>query len=243
MLTALALTGCTHGGDAQAREVAAEIAGYDGVLDAEGDAVTEYDSVLSLTIDLDPELGDDELVALVHRIEERSQRSGWSQQWNLYRLGDDRAYANTMGENALAVLVGIRADPAYTEAYAGGGGEGVRGSFFVAGPPVDELLGHYHHLVELAEDAGGVQTNLQFTAATAEGDVTVSGTYLVAPEGAVAELQALMQEFAIDRAWALALETDAQLLNVWVADADVQAAVETRAAEQQLVDVRVYVTE
>ena len=239
----LTLAGCFGGkDDAAASEVADWIAEQDGVTSATGEALSEYDTILSLDVGIEPEISDDDLVDLAHLIDDHAAHAGWSQYQIGYHLAEDRAFASLGGDATLQVFLAIR-HLSYTQAFARGGGEGSKGFFYISQPTSDGLENELQGLVDIAHDVGGIQSNLEFTAASDDGLFTVSGTYDEAPTAAAAEWRSLAETHRFDKVWALAIETGAQILNVWVPDAETQAAVQAEAALQNEVDVRVYLTE
>jgi hypothetical protein len=239
----VSLSGCFGGpGAGQAQQVADWVADQAGVTDASSGLAGDYDTILLLDVDIEPELSDDDLVSLAHSIDDHAAHSGWGQYAITYHLGENRAFSSLGGDPTLQVFLAIRHED-YTQAFARGGGEGVKGFFYISQPGTDGLEDALQGLVDAARAVGDIQTNLQFTAETDDGAVTLSGTYEEVPAKASAEWRVLAEQFPLDSVWALALETGDEKLILHVADAATQAEVEAAAAQQSDVDVEVYLTE
>jgi len=242
------LSGCSRPGQSDGDRVAEWIDGQNWVESAVADVSTDpWSPSIAVSIQLDPDVPDDELFDLARAADRKAHDAGWSSAYLTWELGDGRSFSNLGGGATLAVFLGIRDDPRYLVASARGSGD--CGGFFCVTLDDDDpavLHAAVTELLDLAAEAGGVQENLEFDAVSADGRYRVSAL----PDAPVDRAVALWQQIAASiplesaRAWAVQPVGDippSQMLDVTVADVAAEAAVQHLAATQSLVEVSVSV--
>ncbi len=252
-LTAVALaallSGCAQPGQADGAHVAEWIDSQDWVQSATASVSTDpWSPSISLTMQLDPDVPDDELYDLAAAADEKAGDAGWSNRYLTWELGDGRSFSNLGGGATAKVFFGMRHDPRYLVASARGSGD--CGPFFcvtVAESDPEALQREVEHLLELADAAGGVQENLEFDAVSADGRFTVTSQPDASSRDSVALWQEIAQTVPLQsaRAWVVQPVGDipaAPMLTITVADEAAAASAEQIAATQSPVEVTVTVS-
>ncbi|SDY74673.1 hypothetical protein [Herbiconiux ginsengi] len=244
-----ALTGCAGPGTDDGQRVADWIAGQDHVIGAESYVSEDpWNKGVDLTVQVEPDIDDDDLIALADAAEKRARDAGWDNPFLSYDLGNGRSFSNLGGRATLDVFLGIRDDDHYVIASARGNGD--CGGIFCVTVDADDpgaLLAEVDHLLELADRAGGVQTNLTFTASSADGTARVSAEPSAPIDEAVEIWQRLAATVPIEQGGAWSIEPvgdlpPLQTLELTVPDEAAKAQIDAVAAAQTRVDVRVTVT-
>ncbi|MGD8168802.1 hypothetical protein ACEXOS_016425 [Herbiconiux sp. P16] len=245
---ALALSGCAPPGPSDGQRVADWIAEQEHVTGTTSYVSEDpWNRFVDLTVQVDPAISDDELVALSEAAQNRAEAAGWENPFLTYELGDGRSFSNLGGAPTLGVFLGIRNDDAYVIASARGNGD--CGGIFCVTLDTDApemLLASVNAMLDLAEESGGVQTNLDFTAASTDGRFRVSAEPLAPIDDAVGFWRRIAGRVPIDHgsAWSIEPVGDIpphQILDLTVPDEATKTQVETYAATQTRVEVRVSV--
>jgi hypothetical protein len=244
----VALCGCAEPGPADGQRVADWIAGQPHVESAEASVSEDpWNRGVSLTVQVDSGISDDDLVVLAEAAEKRAEDAGWEHPFLSYDLGDGRSFSNLGGRPTLDVFLGIRGDDDYVIASARGDGD--CGGIFCVTLETDapeELSAEVNALLDLAQKSGGVQENLDFSASSVDGRFRVSAEP-DAPSGDAVEFwRRIAPRVPIDQASAWSIEPVGdippdQILDLTVPDEATKAQIDAFAAAQTAVDVRVSV--
>ncbi|WP_382308840.1 hypothetical protein [Herbiconiux sp. UC225_62] len=243
------LTGCAGPGADDGQRVADWIADQPQVTGAESYVSDDpWNKGVDLTVQVDPAIGDDDLIALAEAAEKRARDAGWENPFLSYELGGGRSFSNLGGRATLDVFLGIRGDDDFVVASARGNGD--CGGIFCVIVDTDDpqaLHAQVGHLLDLAEEAGGVQTNLTFTAASTDGRASVSAEPDAPIDEAVEIWQRLAATVPIEQGSARSIEPvgdlpPLQALDLTVPDEAAKAQIDAFAAAQATVDVRVSVS-
>jgi hypothetical protein len=200
---------------------------------------------VTVTVRVDSAIDDSDLVQLAGAAEERTRDAGWEHPTLVYDLGDRRGFSNLGGRVTLDVFLGLRQESRYLSLSARGP-EQCGGIFCVtvADESPEGLLSEVKGLLALADRAGGVQSNLTFTAQNADGRFSVSAE----PEAPIDEAVGFWSRVSARApvleasAWSIQPVGDLpplQQLDLVVADDATKLAVERYAATQSLVDITV----
>ncbi|MCS5717343.1 hypothetical protein N1027_04240 [Herbiconiux sp. CPCC 205763] len=242
------LSGCAAPGPSDGQRVADWVAEQEHVTGADSYVSEDpWNQFLDLTILVDPAISDDDLVTLSEAVENRAEDAGWEHPFLTYTLGDGRSFSNLGGAPTLGVFLGIRNDDDYVIASARGDGD--CGGIFCVTLDADSpeaLLVEVNAMLDLARESGGVQTNLDFTATSTDGRFRVSAEPLAPIDDAVEFWRRIAPRVSIDHgsAWSIEPVGDIpphQFLDLTVPDEVTKAQVETYAATQTRVEVRVEV--
>jgi hypothetical protein len=242
------LSGCSRPAQADGDRVAEWIAQQRHVSAAEASVSTDpWSPGVDFRMTVDAAISNDELARLAAAAERRARDAGWPEPYLVWDVGADRSFSNGDGA-ALQIFIGMRDDPRFLVASARGTGE--CGYFYcvtIRESDPETLHEAVVDLLALAEQAGGVQENLDFTAVSADGDFSVTARP-DAPSDASVELWArLAGEVPIDsaRAWVVGPVGDlpaGPILHLEVPDEAARAAAETLAATRSAVELDIAIT-
>jgi hypothetical protein len=200
---------------------------------------------ITVTVRVDSAIGDADLVQLAGAAEKRARDAGWEHPSLVYDLGGRRGFSNLGGRVTLDVFLGLREEPRYLSVSARGP-EQCGGIFCVtlADQSPEGLLSEVKGLLALADRAGGVQSNLTFTAQSADGRFSVSAEPEAPIDEAVGFWSRVNARATVLEASAWSIEPVGSLpplqqLDLVVTDDATRLAVERYAATQSLVDVTV----
>ncbi|MGD8193853.1 hypothetical protein ACEXQB_005080 [Herbiconiux sp. P18] len=249
VLVAAALSGCARPGQQDADRVATWIGSQDQVVSARASATTETMSSpgVEFEIAVDPAVSDDDLRDLAAASERRAQEAGWPRPRLIWHVGEGRSFSN--GDRAaFEVFTRLRDDPRWLELSARGDGD--CGAFYcvrIAETDPASLQRAVVELLALAEDAGGVQQNLEFDAVSADGDFRVSAQPAAGSEASVALWQRVAADVPLVSAWAWVVSSAeghpaTLLLDLEVPDDTARAAAERIAATEPGVQTTVTVS-
>jgi hypothetical protein len=242
------LSGCAGRGQRDGDRVAEWIDGQPFVTSADasvsGDAMSPG---ASFTMTLDSAISDEQIAELAASAGRKVREAGWPHADLVWQLGDERSFSNRGGSATMLIFFGMRHEPRYLTASARGTGD--CGQFFcvtIADSDADRLLAEVEQLLELAEEAGGVQSNLDFQAMSADGRYRVTAEPVAPVEMAVALWKQIAAEVPLETAWAWVIPPIGELpasqrLTLTVADEAARDAVEQLAVRQSEVEVRVSV--
>jgi len=242
------LSGCSRPGQSDGDRVASWINEQDWVESASAGVSTDpWSPGVGFTIVVDPTIPDDDLHDLAAASEKKAQEAGWSDPYLVWHVGDGRSFSNA-DRAAFPVFMGLRDDHRYLVASARGDGD--CGNFYCVTLEASEpavLLQAVTHLLSLADAAGGVQENLDFSAASADGRFTVSAQPDAAVDASVAVWEQIAESVPLVSAWAWVVEPvgdipASPMLNITVADEAAATTAQQIAAGQSAVEVRVTVT-
>jgi hypothetical protein len=240
------LSGCAGPGADVGARVAEWVEEQDHVLSATSWVSDDpWNKAITIDMVLEPDIGDAELIDVTTAAERRARESGWEHPLVGATVGEGESYSNLGGRVTLDVFLALRDDPRYPVLSARGEG-GCGGFFCVELPSSDpaELLAAVKQMLAAADEAGGVQTNLTFTATTPDDLLAVTAQPLAPIDDSVALLEHLSaQQVPIlsARAWPVEPVGDLaplQLLDITVPDAAAVALAESLAAAYPTVELR-----
>ncbi len=244
--SAAGLSGCAEPGAGDARQVADWIGAQPHVESAESSVSTDpWNHGVSFLVRVDPAISDEELTALAGAAERRARDAGWEHPSLNWYLGENQAFSELGGDATLAVFLGLRHDPRYLA--VGARGNAPCGTFYcvtLASSEPAVLLGAVEHLLALAADAGGVQSNLEFRAVSADGLFAVTAEPDAPADAAVALWQRIAAEVPLAAADAWVVEPVGELpptqtLEITVADSAAASTAQAVAENGGAVTLRV----
>ena len=246
VVVAVALSGCARPGQPDGDRVAEWIDAQDWVRSASASVNDDpWSPGISLTMEVDSAIPDDELYALAAASDRRAHDAGWSAATLTWELGDGRSFSNLGGGATLKVFLGMRNESRYLVASARGSGDcGPLFCVTIADSDPAALHAEVEHLLELADEAGGVQTNLDFDATSRDGRFVVTAQPDASSKASVDLLEQIMAAVPVEtgRAWVVQPVGDipaAPMLDLVVPDEAAKAAAEQIAATQSVVEVEV----
>lgn len=223
LLVSTMLGGCVDGRtDARAAQLVDEVRALPHVVSASGGAGGQYGVVLSVTVQVEPEVTEAQLDEVRRRVVARLDESPWNDIDVGFELGDGDEFSNLGGDATFAVFAEMWRDPGSTAVQARGS-EGysiydvTRGDLASAGGPIG-LLDATRRMVSAAQTAGGVQENLTFGAYTDGRWFSVERSYVDPVDDAVALWRQLDGVVPLVGAAARATEYSGQTLELDVAD-------------------------
>ncbi|GAA2233731.1 hypothetical protein GCM10009851_18410 [Herbiconiux moechotypicola] len=249
---AAAMSGCVaRPGDDDARQVEEWIEQQEWVLSATSSTSDDpWSASASFITQLDPAIPDDDLERLATEAERRADGKGWPAVYLTWELGDDRSFSNLGGAATLDVFLALRDEASFETFTARGANECSAYCATIDAESPAGLLAAVERMRATAEEVGGVQRNLGFTATDPGSTFWVTAELDAPVDEAVAVWESLVAAGTVSiksaRAWVVEPVGDLppdQLLDVTVADEASRIAAEQLAAGQSAVEVRVSVAE
>lgn len=239
------LSGCAAPDAADGRRVAEWVGEQEHVLSASSWVSEDpWSRAITIEMDLDPRIDDADLLAVTADAHRRARDAGWHDPVIAGSLGDDESYSDLGGRVTIDVFLALRGDPGHTVLSARGD-DVCGGIFCMEVDSSDPAMLHAAvlRMLEVAADAGGVQSNLTFTATSSDGLVVVTAQPEAPIDESVALLERLEREVPVvsARAWPVQPVGDLppqQILDVTVADAEAVALAEALAREHPSVELR-----
>ncbi|MFB2584872.1 hypothetical protein [Herbiconiux liukaitaii] len=239
------LAGCAAPHAADGQRVAEWVESQEHVLSASSWVSDDpWNKALTIDMVLEPDISDADLLAVTEAAERRGREAGWEHPLIGGTLGEGLSYSNLGGRPTLEIFLALRHDTSFSVFSARGDGD-CGGIFCMVATSADpaDLLKAVERMLATADDVGGVQSNLDFTASSPDGSILVSAQPDAPVDEAVALLERLDERFEILSADARSIQPvgdipPSQLLHVVVADLTVVAQVEALAATQTAVEVR-----
>ncbi len=223
ILVAMTLSGCVDARtEARAAEIVAGLRALPHVVSATGGAAGQYGLVLTVRVEVDPEITEPQLDVLRRTVVSNLNDSPWNDIDVGFDLGSGDEFSDLGGDATFAVFAEMWRDPRSTAVQARGS-EGfsiydvTRGDLDAAGG-ASGLLDAVDRMVGVAETAGGVQSNLTFGAYTDDRWFSVERTFVEPVDDAVALWEQLDGVVALVGAAARANEYSGQTLELDVVD-------------------------
>ncbi|WP_146078106.1 hypothetical protein [Subtercola sp. Z020] len=201
-----------------------------------------------MSVDVDPAISNSELTALYESTTARVTAAGWSDSRISFQVGKARSVANA-GPITLALFEQMRGNDRFLTVSAGRA-TGCEGDFCVTIATDDPaaLLAAVDEMIASAAALGGVQPATEFRATSVDDTATVRAEPSADVDGAVSLWQQIAERGPLDKAAAISIpgragHPDAQFLLVQVRSATQQRDIEQFVGTQDVVDVKVLITE
>lgn len=240
------LSGCAGPGADVGARVAEWVEEQEHVLSASSWVSDDpWNKAITIDMVLEPDIGDAELIAVTTAAERRAREAGWEHPFIGATVGEGESYSNLGGRVTLDVFLALRDDPRYPVFSARGDGD-CGGFFCVELPTTDpaELLAAAKQMLAAADEAGGVQPNLTFTATTPDGLLVVTAQPSAPIDDSVALLEHLSEQgvpILSAHAWPVEPVGDLpslQLLDITVPDPAAVDLAESLATSHPTVELR-----
>jgi hypothetical protein len=251
-LGAALLCGCAgRAGSTEAAELEGWIEQQEHVLAAESSTWDDpWSPGAAFTVEVEPRIRDDELTALVDDVTGEAAGGGWGTLFITWRLGDTLSFSNVGGAATVGVFTALRDEPSFTAFTARGDSACSAYCATLGTGEPRELLAAVHTMLAAADEVGGVQQNLPFTATDADGRHSVTAEPDAPSDEAVALWAELAASGSVELLSAAARSVQPmagseppQLLEVTVADEASRAAAVELAGRRPGVELTVAVAE